>query len=108
MNIDYKLIGSRIKDARRSRGLTQDTLAEKLDVTVGYVSQVERGVTKINLELLAAIAEILHWNIEDFLTDSARGADSYLQSEYLSQFNLLTPKEKQLTLDFIKFLITHR
>lgn len=108
MKIDYKLIGSRIKDARRSRGLTQDVLAEKLDVTVGYVSQVERGVTKINLDLLAAISEILDWNIEDFLIDSARGADSYLQSEYLSQFALLTPKEKQLALDFIKLLISHR
>jgi DNA-binding XRE family transcriptional regulator len=40
MSLDYKLIGSRIKSARKRMGMTQETLAEKIDVSVGYVSQV--------------------------------------------------------------------
>ena len=56
MNVDYKLVGKRIQAARKQSGMTQETLAEKLDVSIGYVSQVERGVTKISLDLLAAIA----------------------------------------------------
>ena len=35
MNVDYKLIGSRIKEARKSRGMTQEVMAEQLDVTIG-------------------------------------------------------------------------
>ena len=50
MRIDYKLIGNRIKTERKKSGITQEVLAEMLDVTVGYVSQVERGITKISLE----------------------------------------------------------
>ena len=48
MNIDYKLIGERIKRMRKSNGITQEILAERLNVSIGYVSQVERGITKIS------------------------------------------------------------
>ena len=40
MNIDYKLIGQRIKRERKVRGITQEVLAERLNVSIGYVSQV--------------------------------------------------------------------
>ena len=59
MHIDYKLIGERIKKIRKACGLTQEILAEKLNVSIGYISQVERGITKISLDLLAAISSIL-------------------------------------------------
>ena len=35
MNIDYKLIGERIKRARKTKGLTQEALAEKLREATG-------------------------------------------------------------------------
>ena len=56
MNVDYGAIGRRIKQVRRSRDMTQERLAEALSVSVGYISQIERGVTKINLDTLAAVA----------------------------------------------------
>ena len=50
--MDYGAIGQRIKQVRRSRDMTQERLAEALSVSVGYISQIERGVTKINLDWL--------------------------------------------------------
>ena len=44
MNVDYGAIGQRIKQVRRSRDMTQERLAEALSVSVGYISQIERGV----------------------------------------------------------------
>ena len=35
MQVDYKLIGARIKEQRRLKGYTQENLAEKLEVSVG-------------------------------------------------------------------------
>ena len=63
MNVDYSLIGSRIKSKRKEKRMTQEMLAEALEVSVGYVSQVERGVTKISLDLLAEISGILECDI---------------------------------------------
>ena len=59
MNVDYGAIGRRIKQVRRSRDMTQERLAEALSVSVGYISQIERGVTKINLDTLAAVAQLV-------------------------------------------------
>ena len=78
MNIDYKLIGSRIKKERIKQGLTQESLAERLDVSIGYVSQVERGITKISLDLLGAISAILECDVAHFIMESATNSQYYM------------------------------
>ena len=55
MAIDYKLIGKRIKKQRKEKNMTQEILSEKIDVTVGYVSQIERGFCKVNLDILKIV-----------------------------------------------------
>ena len=102
MNIDYKLIGNRIKKARKSNGITQDVLAEKLNVSVGYVSQVERGITKISLDLLGAISSILECDIAEFITESATNSNEYMESELLSEIRKLDGKKKKYILEIIK------
>lgn len=104
MNIDYRLIGSRIKAKRKLIGFTQEKLAEKLDVTVGYVSQLERGVTKISLDLLANISVILECNIADLITESAIASPDYRESEITEKLNRLTPRDKTLVMNFIDLL----
>ena len=59
MNIDFSLIGQRIKQKRKAIKITQEKLAEELSVTVGYVSQIEGGRVKVNLEMLGKIATII-------------------------------------------------
>ena len=39
------MIGNRIKQLQLAASMTQEQLAERLEVSVGYVSQVERGIT---------------------------------------------------------------
>ncbi|HIU48528.1 MAG TPA: helix-turn-helix transcriptional regulator [Candidatus Avimonoglobus intestinipullorum] len=46
MSIDYSLIGARIQARRKQMHLTQEQLAEALSVSVGYISQVERGTPR--------------------------------------------------------------
>ena len=102
MNVDYKLIGERIKRTRKSKGITQDNLAEKLDVSIGYVSQIERGVTKISLDLLAAISSILECDIARLITESATNSTEYMESELLSEIRKLDGKKKKYILEIIK------
>ena len=49
MAVDYKLIGERLKKARLEKGMTQDNLAESLNVSIAYLSRIETGTTKVNL-----------------------------------------------------------
>ena len=102
MHIDYKLIGERIKRVRKSNGMTQDVLAEQLGVSIGYVSQVERGITKISLDLLGAISSILDCDIATFITESATNSNEYMESELLSEIRKLDGKKKKYILEIIK------
>lgn len=77
-------MGQRIKKKRTALRLTQDNLAELLSVSVGYISQVERGVTRVNLETLSEIALKLHCDLPELIADVIPERDGYLQYE-LSQ-----------------------
>lgn len=104
MNIDYKLIGERVKRARKSKGLTQDILAEKLGVSIGYVSQIERGITKISLDLLGAISGILDCDVADFITESATHSNEYIESELMNEIRKLDQKKRKFVLESIKMI----
>ncbi len=102
MNIDYKLIGERIRKARKSRGLTQEIMAEKLNVSIGYVSQVERGITKISLDLLGAISTILDYDVAALVSESALHSHEYMESELISEIRKLDQRKKKFILGVIK------
>ncbi len=104
-NIDYKMIGARIKEKRKEAHMTQEQLAERLDVTVGYVSQLERGITKISLDKLAEISSVLDCDISFFVTGASIGNRNYLKSEFPEKFSLLTTEQKQYILGFIDVML---
>lgn len=52
-------IGRQIRDLRKSKGITLTTMAEKIGRSVGYISQVERGVSSLPISILQNISDIL-------------------------------------------------
>lgn len=99
MNIDYKLIGKRIQTCRKAKSITQEQLAEKLDVTVGYISQLERGITKINLDTLAKISTVIEVELPHLLSDSTVHQNTYLSGELFEKFQRMSPNQKKLLLN---------
>ena len=82
MSIDYKLLGNRIKEQRIAKGTTQEHFAEQMDVSVGYVSQMERGITKISLERLSIISDYLNCDM-GFLLEGVNSNDEvYLEKDF--------------------------
>lgn len=98
MGVDYRIIGKRMKQRRKELGKNQDDLAEFLGVSVGYVSQLERGVTKINLDTLSAVAGWLGCGIGELVTgvDSAR--QDYLIEEIAALCRQMNDRQKRLLL----------
>ncbi len=101
MSVDFGLIGSRIKAERKAVGKTQEWLAEKLDVSVGYISQVERGITKISLETLAEICTVLGCDISRIVSGTAKSESGYLRNEFSEKFSELSERDKFLILELI-------
>lgn len=59
MALDYSIIGSRIRKARLEKNITQEELAEKIDVSVAFISRIERGTSHVNLKRLSQLCNIL-------------------------------------------------
>ena len=105
MNVDYGLIGKRIKNKRKEAGFTQEKLAEALSVSVGYVSQVERGATKISLDLLAEICGVLSCDMAYFVTGSAAVQDGYLKNELGDKLENMSPQQRKILLEIADVLL---
>jgi transcriptional regulator with XRE-family HTH domain len=52
-------VGQRIRDLRRSRKLSLETIAARTDLSIGFLSQIERGLSSPSLRVLATIADVL-------------------------------------------------
>lgn len=61
------LIGLNISYYRRARNLTQIELAESLDISSNYLSQIERGYKTLSLDKLLKMAEVLEVDEKEFL-----------------------------------------
>lgn len=108
MGVDYKLIGTRLRAQRKKCGYTQEQVAEKLDVTIGYISQIERGATKISLDLLAELSSVLSCDLAEFVTGAAAGSEEYLGRELAERVKLLDQRERRLLRDFADSLLRNR
>lgn len=108
MAVDFKAIGNRIKQKRKTKGLTQEHLAEKLFVSVGYISNIERGTTKISLTTLSDIADILECDVSELITQTSTGSKSYLNSEFNDLINNLNEKERNMLFQLLNTYINNR
>ena len=52
-------VGQRIRDIRRSRKLSLEAIAARTDLSIGFLSQIERGLSSPSLRVLATIADVL-------------------------------------------------
>ncbi|MBO5469202.1 MAG: helix-turn-helix transcriptional regulator [Lachnospiraceae bacterium] len=96
MTLNYKVIGNRIQIRRKQRGYTQEQMAEALDFSVGFISQVERGITKLSLDSLANIAEFLECNISSIVDDTNREDYTYFQTDFNSLYESLSYEDQRL------------
>lgn len=65
----YRILGERIRDARKQAELSQEELAEKADLNRNYIGEIERAEKKITLETLVKIAKALKLRLRDLVDE---------------------------------------
>lgn len=63
-----ELVGTRIRDIRKSKGLSQEALAEKAGFNSSYIGFIERAERNISLKNLEKIAKALNVGVYQLLT----------------------------------------
>ena len=99
-----KYIGNQIKVFRKSTGLTQDELAQKLNTTKQTISRYEKGDRKANQDMLFSLCDIFGVSIDDFFPSTNENSTTPTASPDLltQQINdklvQLTPDNKKIVL----------
>jgi transcriptional regulator with XRE-family HTH domain len=88
-----------LKQWRQHRQLTQQKLADRLDVTKGYISELERGVKRYNQDVLEALAEALMCQPADLLIRDPSNDDAIW-----SIWDSLPPEKRKQAIAVIRAL----
>ena len=91
--INKSSIGKIIQKLRKDRNLTQDELAEKIDLSTNYLSKVERGLSVLNAEAFLKMADVLKFSLEDFGINTSSKLDS-AKKELINR--ILSSSEKEI------------
>ena len=75
--IDYEMLGKRISEARKKKGMTQERLAEAIGLSTEYVSEIENCRKKASLTSVVSIAKTLGMSLDELvLGDIGEDGDS--------------------------------
>lgn len=67
-DLDFKAIGMKIKERRQLQGITQEMVANQLDVNPSHISNIECGRANPSLTSLVKIANILKCSVDYFIS----------------------------------------
>ncbi len=102
MALDYTIIGQRIKQARLAKNLTQEDLAEKIDISVAFLSRVERGNSHINLKRLNQLCRLLDVSEGYILNGASSNSNNYLEQEFAELLKSCSPEKQKLIYNVAK------
>lgn len=108
MTIDYSAVGKRISLIRKNRGMTQEQLAEKAELSNIYISHIENSRSIPSLETLMKLCSALDITPDEVLLGTKQDMENYLQSDIQKKLILCAPKERRMVSRFIDLLLEER
>lgn len=102
--INYQQLGTKIKELRISRGLTQDILAEMVNCNTSHISNIENNHTKVSLNVLLSIANALNTTIDYLLSNQYVNTDLALDNEIMRLVSQLETHDKEKLLKIIEII----
>lgn len=108
-------IGKRLKEIRKSRGLSQDALAEQIGCSRGVITNIEHEKTEPTPLVVNAICDVLEINSEWLLTgqgsiskETQNMQSAKVLSEIYSLSKELSEQEQNYILDLITTFTKHK
>src|SRR5499427_3685714 len=96
------LVGSRIRELRKGRHLTQVELSEKIGVAQSDLSRMEQGEYKVGLDTLFKILQVFDLKMSEFFGETEQPVDPDSR-ELVSDFRGLSEDARREVRDFVRF-----
>ena len=83
--MDWENVGKRIRKQRELLGYTREALAEKLDITPKFCSDIELGLKGVSVPTLCRISEVLCLSVDYILFGTPNGSDAGAMIEMMKR-----------------------
>lgn len=80
-------IGHKIKELRTQKGLTQEELADRSELSKGFISQLERDLTSPSIATLVDILQCLGTNLEEFFANTTSEQVVFKKQDYFEKID---------------------
>lgn len=103
MDDELQKIGSRVKQARLAKHMTQQQLAEAAGISISFLSNIENGRQSMNLRALIAISDALSVSADQLIRDNFSSA-TRITEEIEHELASCTPKEREAILQLVQLM----
>lgn len=103
--MDRIALGKRLREERIRCGMTQEQVAESINVSTAYIGLIERGERSVTLEKLVLLAQCFHVTIDFLLQESVLPTETMQDTQLFSLWSNATQKERGMILSIIQSVI---
>jgi len=100
--VDYYIIGQQIRKIRKAHGLSQEELAERINISTTHMSHIETGNTKLSLPVFVDIADALEVRLDDLLMNRQTATTDTALQEIVAVLDSCTAQEARVIADIAK------
>ena len=94
-------LGKRIRESRVKKGYTQKNLADRAEIGIVYLSEIERGIKMPSLTIFIKIVNALEVSADYVLRDELPSAKEYICMEITEKLLILTPGQRKIASDIL-------
>lgn len=105
--MDFKIIGKKISEKRMLLSKTQEELAEKLDTSANYISNIETGIKSGSLIFYIKIVNELNLSLDYLFSDELPklNKETNEHNDIIEMIDILNKDEKQMANIFIRNIV---
>lgn len=96
MSLNFKIIGLRVRESRLQKRMSQAVLAERIDMSVTYISHIETAKKQASLESLVRIANVLGVTVNHLLSGNQVNDTVEYRTELVQLLEDCTSYEKRI------------
>ncbi len=100
--MDYYRIGQNIRKIRKAKGLSQEELAEQINISTTHMSHIETGNTKLSLPVLVDIATVLEVRTDDLLNAARVSTTNDILKDVAVLLEGCSNQEAKIIVDVVK------
>ena len=100
--MNYYEIGQRRRKFRKADNLSQEQLAEKVQISVTHMSHIETGNTKLSLPVFVDIANALSVQTDELLHDIPQNTKTNMKNEINEILDSCSVRDMYILLDVLR------